>query len=478
MNAPVLRSVADAAAALAHAQAQVRAGEVATCLAIAALCDLHRVDETVLVAGAERWVPGGADGTPRIGEFVAAEIAGLVGVSVGSAFGQIARVLNLRHRHPTLWALVLQGDARPHEAFRVADAAADAGLDAAACARFDAMCAHALVLQPWPRIKGRVDQWILRADPAQAARRERAAAKRRHVSVGTIEAGHVALWGQLDAADGIALDDALTRIAGTLPGDDLNHRRADALGVLARGVLGQDPLPPRKADLVVRLDAADIAEGGVAAVERWGHVLLPRLTRILAGCTVRVRPVVVPGDGAVDSYQVPEAMRLTLATRNPVDVFPWGTRRADACQVDHTVPYEAGRPGQTHLANLGPLSSYTHRVKTHGGWKLDQPRPGEYRWRSPLGYEYAVTAAGTIRIGRPPPAQVEWWYRESPFEDPPESPSNLVSASTDARDLTSAQAIVSPLGPPMNGATGSVSAPPGAVKSDAPSPQIPLPLGG
>ena len=145
----VLKTVADAAAALDHATNTIKAGEVAQYLAIAALCDLHRVDETVLVDGCERWVQGGADGTPRIGEFVTAHISTLLQVSIGSAFARISRVLNLRHRHPTLWRLVIEGDIRAHEGFLVADAAVAARLDAAACARFDQMCAHALRLQPW-----------------------------------------------------------------------------------------------------------------------------------------------------------------------------------------------------------------------------------------------------------------------------------------------------------------------------------------
>ena len=136
----VLKTVADAAAALDHATSMIRAGEVAQCLAIAALCDLHHVDETVLVEGCERWVPGGADGTPLIGEFVTAHISTLLGVSISGAFGWINRVLNLRHRHPTLWRLVIEGDIRPFEGFRVADAAVAVNLDAAACERFDRMC--------------------------------------------------------------------------------------------------------------------------------------------------------------------------------------------------------------------------------------------------------------------------------------------------------------------------------------------------
>ena len=153
----VLKTVADAAAALDHATSAIRAGEVAQCLAIARLCDLHEVDETVLVEGCERWVPGGADGTPLIGEFVTAHISTLLGAGIGSAFRSINRVLNLRHRHPTLWRLVIEGDIRPFEGFRVADAAVAAKLDAAACARFDRLCAAALRLQPWGRVRSQVE---------------------------------------------------------------------------------------------------------------------------------------------------------------------------------------------------------------------------------------------------------------------------------------------------------------------------------
>ncbi len=80
-----LASVSDALAALDHATGALRAAEIGQVLAIAALCDLHKVDESKLVEGCERWVSGGADGTPQIGEFIAAEIGGLLGVSSASA---------------------------------------------------------------------------------------------------------------------------------------------------------------------------------------------------------------------------------------------------------------------------------------------------------------------------------------------------------------------------------------------------------
>lgn len=113
-------------------------------------------------------------------------------------------------------------------------------------------------------------------------------------------------------------------------------------------------------------------------------------------------------------------MRRVLTVRNPVDVFPYGSRPARSCQVDHTTPYVAGVPGQTRLDNLAPLSSFAHRLKTHGGWKLQQPHPGVFVWRSPLGYEYAVTSEGTVCVRRPPPPTSCWWHQEPPDPGPPD----------------------------------------------------------
>lgn len=449
MGEMVLKSAADAAAALDHAQAQIRAGEVTTLVAIAALCDDRRVDESVLVEGAERWVPGGADGTPHIAEFVAGEIAGILGVSIGAAIERIAETLNLRHRHATLWQHVMEGSIRAWDAVRVARAAVMAGLDHHACLRLDDLCAAALAFQPWQLVRRQIHRWILLADPAKAAEREAARKAQRYIHLGRIEDGHVGLWGQLNAADGLALDEALDHVALTLDSDsgDQQVRRSVALGIIARHVLGHEPLPApaspsrRQAEIVVRLDGSALHDptAGVASLDQWGDVLVPRLRDLLDGCTIKVRPV-VSGEQlpATDAYQVPKAMWLAVQARNPVDVFPWGTRVAHACQADHTIPYDHHAPadaGQTNVANLGPLSSFTHRLKTHGGWQLDQPIPGVFLWRSPLGYEYLVTPTGTTMVNRPPPREHEWWHQEPPEEPPEEPPAWAIQ---DARDYPAA----------------------------------------
>ncbi len=455
MTEMVLTTAADAASALDHAEAQIRAGEVAKCVAIAALCDLHRIDETALVEGAERLIQGGGDGTPVIGEFVAGEIAGLLGISIPAAFDRISTVLNLRHRHPTLWHLLTAGQIRWWDAARIARDASLAGLDAQACARFDKWCETALRFQPWSRVRRQVEKWLIQADPEKALEREEARHAGRYLNVGDIESGHVGVWGQLDAADGIALDQALDQLADSLDDNNVvdlgagraagkDQRRAIALGIMARETLGQALLPtrtanppanptlgrptsPRRAELIIHLDGGDLndTDSGVAHVDHWGHLRLGKLPELLTGCHITIRPVVGGDMPAVDSYQVPDAMRLALEARNPTDVFPYGNKPSSQCDLDHTIPFnhrDRHGTGQTRPGNLGPLSRFAHRLKTHGGWQCEQPAPGCYLWRSPLGYQYLVTAQGTAMVHRPPPREHRWWEVEPPFDDPPEHP--------------------------------------------------------
>jgi hypothetical protein len=62
-----------------------------------------------------------------------------------------------------------------------------------------------------------------------------------------------------------------------------------------------------------------------------------------------------------------------------------------------------GPPGQTRIGNLGPMTRFAHRVKTFGiGWRLRQPFPGVYLWRSPHGYWFRVDNDGSHPLGRDP----------------------------------------------------------------------------
>jgi hypothetical protein len=118
---------------------------------------------------------------------------------------------------------------------------------------------------------------------------------------------------------------------------------------------------------------------------------------------VMVRPVYDPAaTAAVDSYEIPIALRRSQAITNPASVFPFSPTTSGV-DLDHTVPYDAsGPPGQTSRENLGPLSRREHRAKTVGGWRTKQPDPGLYVWRSPEGHIAVTTNQGTLVLGSSP----------------------------------------------------------------------------
>lgn len=379
-----------------------RAAEIALAISLAEAADTYRVDEGAMCAGADRLERGGADGTPLISEFLASELGPLLGLSPAATGWRIADTLNLRHRHPQLWRAFVGGEVRWWPALQVARRCAEAHLGVEAARFVDRQVAAALAVQPLGRVLRNLDRLIVAADPALARQRADEAAAFRAVGVGPARDGHVALWGTLDAADGLALDEALDAIADAMPAEvPRGHRRAAGLGELARGAFGQDPLP-RHVELIVRLDRP---ESPAATIDGVGTVLREQLADLLAGSRYTIRPIVDPhAIEASDGYDIPGALRLAVTERNPVDVFPFGTRSARGCDLDHTIPFDhraAPGAGQTRYGNLGPLSRRAHRAKTHAGWSLAQRSPGVFEWASPAGYRYLVTPAGTTRLRSP-----------------------------------------------------------------------------
>jgi hypothetical protein len=59
------------------------------------------------------------------------------------------------------------------------------------------------------------------------------------------------------------------------------------------------------------------------------------------------------------------------------------------CDLDHCVPYPAGR---TCECGLGPVCRRHHRCKQAPGWRLHQPQPGNMRWTTPSGRTHTTTA--------------------------------------------------------------------------------------
>ncbi|WP_460871788.1 DUF222 domain-containing protein, partial [Nocardioides pakistanensis] len=180
------------------------------------------------------------------------------------------------------------------------------------------------------------------------------------------------------------------------------------------------------------------AGNGVARWEDHGPITAAYIRDFLGPhAQFEIKPVIDPATLApVDAYEIPERHREALRLRTPADVFPYASNTTRHQQIDHTTPYrrgttpnpapgrpvaddpapnhaapdhpDAGDPaasttptGQTGLHNLGPMTGYHHRVKTHAGWQLHQPIPGIYLWVAPHGSIYLVDHTGTRQLRGP-----------------------------------------------------------------------------
>lgn len=413
------------------------------------LCDVTPAPPGPRRAGRPGQVPGGADGTPLVNEFLHLELGPLLGASPQSARRLIADTLDLRHRHPRTWQAVMSGLVGVGLARKMAARCSAAGLDRDAARAVDTAVADRLAALPFGRALRLVEAEIIRADPEAHRRREEAAVRERCVRFGRQDdSGTRTLWARLGAADAIQLRAMVERVAGILEeqGDERpqGQRDARALGLLATparavamlaGCAVAEPVPNRPDDpdagrrgpwnapeafstlakLLPTLDLARLAPPvrlyAHVAIDRLGPddlarledgtaVLLDRLRELLADSIVRVTQVIDTRDSAaVDAYEVPAAMREQLDLTAPYEVFPWSVRRSRGLDADHCRPYIRGRPAQTHLGNLGPLSRTVHRAKTHGGFRMTM-LAGVRLWRTPDGRRHTVSHDGSRQWSR------------------------------------------------------------------------------
>lgn len=407
-----------------HENHRVRVdAEVRELALIAQACDEYTVDGSRADAAAERLIQGGADGTAHVGEFLALELAGLLECTPTAAALRIRETLDLRDRHPELWAYTLAGGVAPWRALKVAARCAAAGLSADAARWVDHQLALALAVLPWSRAVRLLEGLIVTADAALAAERARARREARGVYVGAHADGGSELFARLDTADALALQRTIGEVADALARagsqEPIDERRATALGVLADPRAALDLLAGvgdgrprnRTATLVVHVAAdalapAETGSPGVARVDGVGPLDPDTLRRFLADSHVVVRPMVdlntVP---VVDAYEIPQRLRRHVLARNPVEAFPFSARPAERLDLDHTVPFDHQAPAganQTRASNLGPLGRRVHRAKTSRRWRVEQTDPGVFVWTSPHGFRYEVTPEGTVALGRDP----------------------------------------------------------------------------
>jgi hypothetical protein len=372
----------------------------------------------------ERPVRIGGQGTPLVDESLPLELAALAGISVTSATLLIRDVVNLHGRHPSVWRAVEDGRVPLWRARQLSQLADTFELGYGECLRVDAKIEPCLGLLGWGRVMARFRAAIIQVAPEKVAAHADRSRRSRHVRTGVSEDDPALGWmtALADTADVKAFESLLGLVTKALieqgDPDPIDVVRSKALGRMAdpEGVLalldGVDDTTPAAqqgekrsrrrhaptAQVYVHVSTDVLEDGGAARIEKLGPVLVDELSHVVGHHRIRLTPVVYVNDApepAVDAYDIPEPMREAVLIRDRHEVFPYSSREARGCDLDHTIPYVDGEPDQTRPSNLGPLSRRPHRGKTHAGWKLKQPRPGIFWWTSPRGQTYRVGPDGT-----------------------------------------------------------------------------------
>ena len=328
--------------------------------------------------GFERGVLVAGEGTPEVGEFCAHEFAAALNLSTESGRSLIADAVELAHRLPRVWVRVKAGDLPPWRARRISSSTFCLPPEGAEYVdRHVARFAHKVGIAQLDRL---VEEALVRFDPAQAEQRRLESADNRHVTIYTNHVGFdgtVHLQGELDLADALDLDAALSdgaaRLAELGCQDSLDVRRAHALGELARSTDPTLPLPGREVVLNVHVsDTALTSDEGphLARVENTRSFVSVDQVRTWCGTpgtTITVRPVLDLNEHlSGTAYETPDRLVEQSALVDETCVFPWCTRPARRTDCDHVIPHAEG--GTTCSCNIARLCRRHHRLKTHTAW--------------------------------------------------------------------------------------------------------------
>ena len=440
----------DAAATLAAAEASMRArrdAEVHDLLVVAHWADLHSdlpiEDPDTPAHARERMIQPGGDGTPSMREFALAELAWAKEIHHATLRAQVADILDLRHRLPFTFEVMLGRRCEPWVARKVATITRHldhdrVGVVDRAVAKVIAGESPAVLLE-LARAK------TIEADPEHEADRTDVERRRRYVALSRADSsGYRNVIARVTDGDAVWIDAMVDRVADILAltrGHDHNRdelrslamgwlvRPADLLQLLVSHTATSDDdeapawAPAHTAETVARLAAltprqltalrpkavahvhlteeALRTRSGVARVEDLGPQLVERLADLLGHADVRLQPVRdLNASLRINQYEHPESLKDHTWHLAGGDAFPFAPRANRAVvDHDHPTPYDKdGPPGQTGSHNSAPLRRTHHRWKTFGGYRCRQAGPGRYVWATPHGHYYLRDHTGTRRL--------------------------------------------------------------------------------
>lgn len=180
----------------------------------------------------------------------------------------------------------------------------------------------------------------------------------------------------------------------------MDNRRADALSEIAAKVLAdltEFYKPQRKpitVNITMDLETALGLANNPAILKDYGPIPAS-IARELAADGKWRRFIADPVTGTLldygrETYEPPQQLRDFLMARDRICRFPGCRRPGHLTDIDHSQSWESG--GSTSAANLGLLCRRHHRMKTHGGWKLESHKDGSCTWTSPNGKVHHVPA--------------------------------------------------------------------------------------
>ena len=188
------------------------------------------------------------------------------------------------------------------------------------------------------------------------------------------------------------------RVTNSSGNRTMNMKRADALAAIAADFLGRisaDYTPHRRpVTLNVTIDLPTLLGLKENPANLAGYGPIPAsIARELASDGRWRKFITDPSTGALldvgrDMYIPPQYLVDFLSARDRTCRFPGCSQPARVCDIDHAISWEEG--GETNPSNLGLLCRRHHRMKTHGGWKLESNPDGSCIWKSPDGKEFFV----------------------------------------------------------------------------------------
>ena len=351
------------------------------------------------------------------------EIAAALRVAPATAQMKIDSARMLANHLPLTAEALATGEISPAHATVIAretERAVRAGLTPDAIRQIEERALSHAELHTPGQVANKVKALIAKISPEEFEVAVETAIEQRKVDFYPESDGMATVVAFLPAADALALRNALDAMAQiSLQRDretnereeshqdsrsdfirSMDHRRADALAELAAKALSdlsQFYKPQRKPVTInITMDlptALGLAENP-AVLSDYGPIPAS-IARELAADGKWRRFISDPVSGSLldlgrETYEPPQALRDFLLARDRICRFPGCRRPGHMTDIDHSQSWESG--GETSATNLGLLCRRHHRMKTHGGWKIESNADGSCTWTSPQGKVHRVPA--------------------------------------------------------------------------------------